>query len=397
MDDQDLIRLMHDMESQRVERKPSERQSDSICKAICAFANDLPGYKNAGVVFVGLNDDGSCANLAVTDSLLRSLADMRSSGNILPLPRMLVERRVLDGCELAIVIVHPSDAPPVRYKGTTYVRVSGSNRVASEADIRALSEKRRSRDLPFDLHPLSTATIADLDMEWFANEYVPAAVGAEELRANDRAGEAKLASLRFVSLPPESLPTVLGVLVCGFDPRSIIPGAYVQFLRFEGTEITDPIKDQREISGKVSQVLGELDDAIKAHISTSSDFTSGTTEIKHPDYPLPALQQIVRNAILHRTYDATNAPARVYWFSDRIEVQNPGGPYGQVTPENFGDPGVTDYRNPYLAEALKNLGYVQRFGLGIQIAQQELAKNGNPDLDFAIETSHVLVTVRRRP
>jgi ATP-dependent DNA helicase RecG len=96
---------------------------------------------------------------------------------------------------------------------------------------------------------------------------------------------------------------------------------------------------------------------------------------------------------MHRTYEGTNAPVRFSWFSDRIEILSPGGPYGQVTPENFGRPGVTDYRNPQLAEAMKNLGYVQRFGVGIPIARQELEKNGNPPPNFDADGPHVLVTV----
>ena len=99
---------------------------------------------------------------------------------------------------------------------------------------------------------------------------------------------------------------------------------------------------------------------------------------------------------MHRTYEGTNAPVRIYWFSDRIEIQNPGGPFGQVNRQNFGRSGVTDYRNPHLAEAMKNLGYVQRFGIGIQLARSELQKNGNPPLEFAVEDTHLLATVRKR-
>lgn len=112
---------------------------------------------------------------------------------------------------------------------------------------------------------------------------------------------------------------------------------------------------------------------------------------------MPALQQITRNAVLHRTYEGTNAPVRIYWFSDRIEIHSPGGPFGQVSRENFGQPGVTDYRNPHLAEAMKVLGYVQRFGVGIQIAREELRKNGNPMPEFTVEPTHVLATIRRIP
>ena len=54
--------------------------------------------------------------------------------------------------------------------------------------------------------------------------------------------------------------------------------------------------------------------------------------------------------------------------NDRIEILSPGGPFGQVTVENFGQPGIVDYRNPNLAEAMRVLGLVQRFGVGIAIA-----------------------------
>jgi ATP-dependent DNA helicase RecG len=126
------------------------------------------------------------------------------------------------------------------------------------------------------------------------------------------------------------------------------------------------------------------------------DLTSTPTEHRAALYPTPALQQLIRNAVLHRTYEGTNSPIRVTWFNDRIEISNPGGPYGVVTANSFGRPGVTDYRNPVLAEAMKTLGFVNRFGVGIQTARHALAQNGNPDLEFTIEPNWVLATVRRR-
>jgi ATP-dependent DNA helicase RecG len=97
---------------------------------------------------------------------------------------------------------------------------------------------------------------------------------------------------------------------------------------------------------------------------------------------------------MHRTYEATNAPVRVYWYDDRIEISSPGGPFGTVTVENFGDPGVADYRNPNLAEAMRVLGFVQRFGFGLAIARRALAENGNPSLETKVTPSHVTVIVR---
>jgi ATP-dependent DNA helicase RecG len=164
----------------------------------------------------------------------------------------------------------------------------------------------------------------------------------------------------------------------------------------DGQELTDPIKDSKEVAGPLPDLLRSLDEIFQVHISVALEITAQPVEIRQPDYPLVALQQLARNTVLHRTYEGTNAPVRINWFSDRIEIQNPGGPFGQVNRQNFGQPGITDYRNPHLAEAMKNLGYVQRFGVGIQLARRALEQNGNPPLEFDVQDAHILATVRRR-
>jgi len=395
MSDQELAELLTS-ESDRVERKPSLADRTDIRKTICAFANDLPDHLKPGVVVVGVKDDGSCAGFPITDEVLRTLADMRSDGNILPMPNLTVQRRTLDGCEVALVLVQPSDAPPVRYKGVVYVRVGSRLGSASAEEERRLGEKRRARDLPFDLHPLPSATIDDLDTIYFERAYLPAAISPEVLEANERTLAQRLASLRFATPGPDFTPTIVGILAVGSDPRRFVPGDYVQFVRYDGTDIMAPIRDQAEIDGPLPDLLRQLDEKLQAHISVATDIVSEPIEVRRPDYPIAALQQLVRNAIMHRNYDGTNAPVRISWFDDRIEIQNPGGPFGQVTRENFGQPGVTDYRNPNLAAVMKDLGYVQKFGLGIRIARQELQRNGSPDLEFEVQDTYILAIVRRR-
>jgi ATP-dependent DNA helicase RecG len=168
----------------------------------------------------------------------------------------------------------------------------------------------------------------------------------------------------------------------------------VQFIRFDGDQITDKITDEARISGRLDEVIERTEDKFDAHNLVKVDFTSGSRETRTELYPRLAFQQLFRNAVMHRTYEHTNAPVKVSWFSDRIEIQSPGGPFGVVTPENFGQPGITDYRNPNIAEALRNLGYVQRFGAGIAIARKALERNGNPELTFTVNAAYTLVTVR---
>jgi ATP-dependent DNA helicase RecG len=96
---------------------------------------------------------------------------------------------------------------------------------------------------------------------------------------------------------------------------------------------------------------------------------------------------------MHRSYENTNSPSRVYWYDDRVEIQSPGGLYGNVTPTNIHE-GVTDYRNPLIAEIMHHLGYSQRFGLGIQLAKTSLKDNGNPPPEFLFSSTNVSVVVR---
>ncbi len=395
MDDLELAAILTDLESDRVERKASISDGKKIRQAICAFANDLPGHKKPGVLFVGVNDDGTCADLSITDDLLLSLSGIRSEGKILPFPVLQVNKRILNNCELVVVIVEPSDAPPVGFDGRVWIRVGPRRGTATSDEERRLNEKRRAHDLPFDLRPFVSASIEDLHLEAFQREYLTSALAPDVLDENQRSLTQQLTSLRFATPEPELCPTSLGILVVGKDPRQFIPGFYIQFVRFDGTELTDPIRDQKDIGGSLIDLLRYSDEILQANISTASNITGQPLEIKQPDYPIVALQQLVRNAVMHRSYEETNAPVRVYWFQDRIEIQSPGGLFGKVNRQNFGQ-GVTDYRNPHLAEAMKNLGYVQRFGIGIPTAQRELKKNGNPPADFIIADSNLSVVIRRQ-
>jgi ATP-dependent DNA helicase RecG len=398
MSDEELERMLGDLESGRSERKQSLADPDKIRQAICAFANDLPNHNAPGVLFIGARDDGSCAGLPITDELLLKLAGMRQDGNIVPFPSITVQKKVLNHCEIAVVMVEPSDAPPVRYKGSVCIRVGPRRAIATPEEERRLTEKRRSGDLPFDICPMRQATIADLDLELFRNTYLRASVAPDVIEQNRRSVEQQLASLRLaVVVSSQVIPTVLGVLVLAGDTTAHIPGAYVQFLRFDGTELADPVRDAVAISGPLPELIRMTEEKLVAHIETARDFTSGTVDVAHATYPIVAIQQLARNAIMHRTYEGTNAPVRIHWFSDRIEILSPGGPYGQVTKANFGRPDATDYRNPYLAEAMRNLGYVQKFGVGIATARREMERNGNPPLEFQVEDTYVLAILRRHP
>ena len=351
--DAEIELLMADLESDFVERKESAADGRWIRRNICAFANDLPGNGRPGVLLVGVRDDGTCASLPIDDDLLVRLSNIHGEGHILPLPSMTVQKRRLNGCEMAVVTVEPSADPPVRYRGRVWVRVGPSVREGSVEDERLLSERRRAADLSFDSRPVNGIELEDLDMDFLCDHYLPAAVAAEVLDRNRRTIEQQLRSLRLVQV---DRPTWGALLAFGRDPQGRLPGAYVQFLRIDGIEITDPITNQKQLTGRLDDVVRRLDDLLDLNVSVRTEVVGARRERQQPDYPVDALRQLAYNAVMHRSYEGTNTPVRVYWYADRVEIASPGGLYGRMTRENFGK-GDTDYRNPLLAEIMHHLGF----------------------------------------
>lgn len=345
-----------------------------------------------------MNDAGKPTALPITDELLRTLADMRSDGNILPIPSLTVQKVVLQGAPVAVVEVHPSDSPPVRFKGQVWIRVGPRRAIATAEEERRLTERQVAGTLTFDRRPCAGATLDDLLLESFRTDYLQKVVDPGVIAENNRTVEEQLASLRFFDLS-RRVPTHAGLLVFGKDPLQFLPGAYIQFVRFDGVTLADAIQDEKQITGNLLTQLLQLDNLLPLQIHTArvppAGLQAGLRLEDQPDYPRFAVREIALNAAMHRTYEGSNAPVRINWFADRVEIQNPGGLYGQVTPENYER--VTDYRNPVIAEAMKVLGYVDRFGTGIARAKTVLRANGNPPPAFAFEPTHVLVTLRRRP
>ncbi|MGU9951342.1 MAG: ATP-binding protein [Gammaproteobacteria bacterium WSBS_2016_MAG_OTU1] len=237
-----------------------------------------------------------------------------------------------------------------------------------------------------------SVSINDLDWLFIEREYLPAAVSAEVLEHNNRSRETQLSSLRF--LTADMKPNNAAVLCFHDNPQQYLPGAYVQFVRFSSSEIDGEITDQQEIRGSIFRQIRVVEEKFCAH-NINGAIIGENKRNENSDYPFMAFSQAIRNALMHRNYES-NAPVRVYWFADRIEIYNPGCAFGDVTMENFGKDSVTDYRNPLLAEALKSQGYVEKFGAGIGIIKKSMKDNNNPPPHFESHEQYSLIILHRR-
>jgi ATP-dependent DNA helicase RecG len=185
------------------------------------------------------------------------------------------------------------------------------------------------------------------------------------------------------------------VLLFAKDPLYFMPGAYVQYVRYEGDSQSSEVQEERRLVGDLLSICRDLDRLASEIAEARPSMTAELTDKMVYDYPPRAMHELFMNAVIHRNYEGSTAPIMINHFSDRIEVQNVGGLYGELTVEKF--PFSTAYRNPVIAEAAKTLGFVNRFGRGIAVVKSQLQANGSPPPEFNLEANHFLVVVRRRP
>jgi len=392
IDESELRQFLGDLESDRVERTTSTTDTHKFCEAICAFANDMPGNALPGYLIIGARDaDGRIEGANVTEGLLQQLSNYADFGQIVPLPSMTVQKISLAEGDVAVVEVRPSDMPPVRYRGRVWIRRGSRKAIANEQEERILTERRTHHARTFDLRACRGCGRDELVLDLFQLTYLKAAVAPELIEENNRDMLTQMASLGFW-YPPEDCATNAGAILFAQDPLNWFPGAAVQYARYEGDGLDSEVLDERRFEGDLITVLRELDSFLKTLFPSRPESVSPLREGVRTPYPMHAVRELLMNAVMHRDYES-NAAIRFYWFHDHIEIQNPGGLYGAVTPETF--PQQNDYRNPKIAEAMKMLGYVNTFGRGIARAQGFLRDNGNPPAEFHInEPAFFLATIR---
>lgn len=376
-----LNKMISELESFNVEKTTSTTDTAKFCQAICAFCNDYPNSGKPGYLLIGVRDDGSLSRLRITDKLNKEISGLRTDGKILPLPNMSVGNfRFAEG-DVLVVEVLPSLEPPVKFDGRTWIRNGARKGVATYEEEQRLVEKRSANYRSFDIRPCLDASIEDLD-EQLLREYLGKAINPEVLSADPRGLEDKLSSLRLFD-KRAGRPTNAAVILFGKSPKRFLPGAYIQYVQFSGKDNAAEISDEKSFEHNLVDSLKELDNFIgTAIIKRRPVKVSSLKEGIEQNYPVWAIRELVMNAVMHRSYD-TNTPVKFYQYTDRIDIINPGGLYGNATPSNF--PNVNDYRNPIIAEALKTYGYVNKFNRGIAKVQAELTENGNGLAVFSLD------------
>ncbi len=159
--------------------------------------------------------------------------------------------------------------------------------------------------------------------------------------------------------------------------NSMFHFAKVECARFKGTG-TEEFIDQKSIYSNISVQAEEAYNFVLRHINKGAT-VEGVYTVSRWEYPVKAIREAIRNAIVHRDYSLTGKDVKVAVYDDMIEITSPG-----LLPPSIDYAAMesrqSDARNKIIAPVFKRLGIIDQWGNGLKLIAEEL--KDYPQIDF---------------
>jgi len=343
--------------------------------ALCAMTNRRD--RNGGVVFIGVDEDFQLLGLEDVEHVQQVVGDWSSDVFNVPLRVSFEILQREEKYVLAVIVpACPAGARPCHFKrhdmyDSAWIRVGNSTRLMTRDEVRreiAADEFERGTVTPFDRLPCFQAKLEDLDaglLDDFVRQVKQLRPGSSIDR---QSRDQMLQDLKIVTdCEGRQCPTNAGILFFCRHPQRFLPQSSVEFLHLWRDSITTPGPDgskwrvNREFMGTLPQIIDELELLLLDRVETRG-FIDSFRRRDEPEYPRIAMREAIINAVAHRDYTMRGSRIQVRLFSDRIEVDTPGGLPAPVTIENIEDEKST--RNETIVGLLENINYVERRGWG---------------------------------
>ncbi|WP_151086844.1 RNA-binding domain-containing protein [Hymenobacter baengnokdamensis] len=355
-------------ESRTLEFKQDLSSPDRVLRAIVAFANTT-----GGTLVVGISDDRQPLGLVDAAMEEERLANLIANGIE---PAISPDFQVVPEAGQNFLVVRVPRFPGVFYvkrEGATegvYVRHGSTNRRASPDQLTELH--RQAQVGTFDSQICAGASLADFDQSSARQLFAAAGLALTP---------AKMETLGLLTRSDDTwLPTNGAIILFGTPAARArcFPDSRVQAARFAGPTKAEFL-DQLEPDNQGVSILAALEEVprfVRRNTRTASRITGATLRRQDvPEYSAVALREVLVNALAHADYSRHGMTIKVAIFSNRIEVENPGGwPLG-LSEEDFRN-GVSRARNPVIAGVLHKLTIMENWGSGFERIETDAQKLG---------------------
>ncbi len=370
----DIKEIIQQPEGRRLEFKAELPTNAELSKSIIAFANDAGGEFIVGIQdnpreVVGVDEE----KLIAIEETISNIIHDQCAPTILP---EIIFYNV-DGIYIIRTKIHKGSQPPyyITSKGIekgTFIRVGSSNRLASKEIIDEL--ERQKRNVSFDSELVFSKSCSELMIQSIKELFL--AKAGEELTPQ------VLSKLELVKTEQgRTLPTNALILLSDDElHQELFPYAKIECALFKGT-VPGNFIDQKTITGNVALQAEQAYQFVLRHISQGSTDYQGVYHNDRWEYPIIAIREVIRNAVIHRDYALNGKDIKIAIFDDKIEITSPGKLMPSVD-YSLMDSGQSDIRNKILAPVFKKLGIIEQWGNGLRLIADELSKYPEIELSW---------------
>jgi ATP-dependent DNA helicase RecG len=382
----DLRQLIAGGENDTVEFKLNPPRLSELADRLCGFANSTHG----GKLIIGVEDKtweikGLASPSQAVDDLLKAA---RMCNPPLHYAEGSPETIDLDGQKVVLAVVPPNDGLLYQSSGVFWLRI-GTHTIPMQA-VQVSEYLHRQGLLSWETWPNERATMQDLDQRKIDSylEYISKVVGRP---SRARSSEDLLilqecaVRVRDETTGQEILrPTNAGLLLFGQAPRYFYPQAEIVCTFYQDDSGVRRYDDRRIISGTLTEQIEQAMTFLRLYTPVAARI-EGFSRVEEPSIPLEVLREALVNAIVHRDYSLKGEAIRVFYYSDRVEIHNPGLLMPGLTMEDL-KAGRTRSkpRNPVMASILRDMpgSYMERVGTGIPFMLNVMHHYGLPTPEF---------------
>ena len=363
-------------ESQNIEFKQSWH--DDYLKWVCGFANAAGGR-----IQIGKDDAGAVVGLGNAKRLLQDLPNkIRDQLGLMP-PIHLHEEAGRSWIE---IVVEPASVP-ISLRGAYYWR-SGS--VKQELKGAALNEfLLKKMGLSWDRAVEADASLDDIDVstiERFKKEAQTAG------RLPDLSGLSTADLLKKLRLLTRKGLTHAALVLFGKDPGEFYPNLSVKIGRF-GATVVD-MRFQEVCEGNLFRMMHDVMEQLEKKFLVKPVRFEGLRRIEELEYPVPALREMLLNALVHRNYMGSMTQLKV--MDDRISLWNAGLLPAELPVDKLFEVHGSIPRNPLIAEVCYKAGYIDSWGRGVEKIAEACQNSGLPKPQIIEHTGGVAVELTHR-
>ena len=193
--------------------------------------------------------------------------------------------------------------------------------------------------------------------------------------------------LRHLRLLRQGKPCNGALLMFANDPQYYFPTAVVKCAWFLGTETVKPIEDYKTFEGSVAEQISQATSWVMSKLSVRYGQRNKDAQ-NEVDFEIPrsVIFETIVNAVAHRDYNSKGS-VQVSVFRNRIVVRNPGTLPVELTKADLMTEHGSYPHNPYLAEVMYQMGYIEKYGTGIteNIRKMQEAHLLAPEIDLSAE------------